>query len=121
MSHARPGSPQANHLERPCRRATTLSLMLSLLPSLSKNGDVLTRSDHGKDYFVIRQSEYDRMAMLARSVDFECNLVMDEKFAELAEPEIKPVTVTPAIPEIDRAVADSPGGVLGDVKRTDHN
>ena len=70
---------------------------------------------------MVGSTETDRMAMLARSIDFECDLVMDEKFAELAEPEIKPVTVTPAIPEIDRAVADSPGGVLGGVKRTDHN
>ena len=93
-------------------------LAFSALSSFEQKGVVLTRMSGDELHVVLSQSEFDHWQCLEAEID---TVQVFDDLLERPVSEIKPVTVTPAIPEIDRVAADSPGGVLGDVKRTDHN
>jgi hypothetical protein len=79
--------------------------LLCLLPTFSKRGeDVLYRNECGIDYFVWRQSAYDRMHDLTRQVDSECEAVTEKDIPpiEIAVP--LPQIPESNIPEIDKQI-----------------
>jgi hypothetical protein len=76
--------------------------LLCLLPTFSKRGeDVLYRNECGIDYFVWRQSAYDRMQELTRQVDGQCAELDEPSPIELPELPVVPAPPAPNIPQCD--------------------
>jgi hypothetical protein len=97
--------------------------LLCLLPTFSKRGDdVLYRNECGTDYFVIRQSAYDRMCQLTAEVDSECLTLDEPSPIELPELPVPTPPPAPNIPQADldqlaKLGLDKPPAIVGECNR----